>query len=153
MAQVLGAELGDSLAAIAPIASYAICTPDGGKEQRIEPKTPINVLMLFGGKDPNVPLAGGPTEKSGGKLTIGSAEDVTKIWTELNKCGEGERKGAQADPAVTIDFECKETKKRVLTVINRRAGHQIPERVGRKPTMDLVARFLEASFLPRKKKK
>jgi polyhydroxybutyrate depolymerase len=150
MTQVLGSALGDTLAGIAVIGGMSICQREGGEEERIpEPKEPISAIMLFGAKDPALNIEGGKTE---GGLTTGSVKDMTAIWTKVDKCGDPNERGKETDAAITIDHKCDETGKRVLTVILNRTGHSIPEKVGNKPTMELIGRFLEGSFRKRAEK-
>ncbi len=147
MTQVLGSELGDRLAAIVSIAGMSICQLDGKEEERIAPpKEPMNALMFFGKTDPGLPIEGGPTTKSDGKMSTGSLEAMTKIWTDAAQCGKPDKKGKDTDGAITIDYQCDKTGKHVLSVILNKYGSEIPKKVGRKKSMSFISRFLEGTF-------
>ncbi|MFN8573474.1 MAG: PHB depolymerase family esterase [Gemmatimonadaceae bacterium] len=79
LANVLGAHLGDRLAAIAPVA--------GGIGQEVvptfRPTHPVNVLIVQGTEDPLVPYAGGGVFRGRRGTTI-SSDSVVAIWRRVD---------------------------------------------------------------------
>lgn len=140
MTQRLGAELEGELAAIVSVAGSSICRREGGEKESVTPKGPMSALLFFGRKDPSIPVDGG---KNAEGLEVGSVADMTKLWTDAASCeAGGEKKGRPDDPVATLHHQCPKTGREVLTIILNKAGHEMPSRVGNKPAMDLVVRFL-----------
>ncbi|MFA6095095.1 MAG: PHB depolymerase family esterase [Candidatus Paceibacterota bacterium] len=83
MANRLGCNLSEKIAAIAPVA--------GALEDACHPTRPIPVMLINGTNDLCHPYEGGQAECAKGILTfkihhIQSAHEITRTWTSLNKC-------------------------------------------------------------------
>jgi polyhydroxybutyrate depolymerase len=85
MAQRIGCDLADKVAAIAPIAGPLMdptCTP----------KRPMPVMMLHGTGDKFIPYDGGGNFKGAGAThPFPSAPETVKEWMKINRCGEESR--------------------------------------------------------------
>ena len=81
MTHLLGIELADRLAAIAPVAGKAWL--------KTAPRRPVPVLFLVGDKDPLTPLQGGAVRLPwGGTQQYPPARDLPKSWARLDRCAE-----------------------------------------------------------------
>jgi len=81
MSQRLAAELGDRIAAIAPVV--------GGMAPRVRdhfaPPGPVSVLVMNGTDDPLVPYQGGAVARDRGQ-TI-PVPEIVRLWVRHNRCG------------------------------------------------------------------
>lgn len=80
MSQRLAVELGDRIAAIAPVA--AGMAP--GLRDRFAPRGVLSVLVLNGTEDRLVPYQGGPVARNRGQ-TI-STPEIVRLWVAHNRC-------------------------------------------------------------------
>lgn len=92
MAYRLGCELGDRLAAIAPVAGN-MADPSGSvRAVACHPDRALSVLAVNGAGDPEIPIAGGPSHVLREGITYAPLDAVIGRWRELDGC---------AGPAVT----------------------------------------------------
>lgn len=118
MVHLLGCELSDRIAAIAPVGA-----PLGVR--RCEPERPISVLYFHGTADENAPYDGGVGDNSVSKTEFMSAESCTRGWVE--------RVGADSEPveertngeATITTYRSKDGTEVVLVSING-MGHTWP---------------------------
>lgn len=75
----LAAELGDRIAAIAPVAA--------GMAESVTPKEPVSVLLMNGTEDPLVPYPGGAMGLRNRESRIVGAEAIVEMWAKVNGCG------------------------------------------------------------------
>ena len=80
MAQRLGCELADKIAAIVPV----VATLSTNQATTCAPSRPLPILYVLGENDPLVPYDGGTVR--GGRGTILSATDSLAAWAKLDGC-------------------------------------------------------------------
>jgi polyhydroxybutyrate depolymerase len=80
MAQRLGCDLSDKIAAIAPVAGTL------GTGVRCSPALPVSVMEVHGTADPLVPYDGGEMTGRGGTSTIVSVASTVDRWRTINGC-------------------------------------------------------------------
>jgi polyhydroxybutyrate depolymerase len=80
MANRLGCDLSEKIAAISPVAGTL------GTQVRCSPELPVAVMAVHGTDDPLVPFAGGQMRGRGGTSTILSVGQVVDLWRGINGC-------------------------------------------------------------------
>jgi polyhydroxybutyrate depolymerase len=92
LAHLLGARLGDKLAAIAAVGG-GIAEP---LAPQFRPAAPLSVLIIHGTKDPMVPYDGGDVDYGGYGRIVSTAETV-RLWTTALAPGAKPEKGTLPD--------------------------------------------------------
>jgi polyhydroxybutyrate depolymerase len=100
-----GAEHGERLAAIAPLAGPIGGRPDDDEPiQRIQaPATGLPVIMFHGWADESVPYAGGFAGGGDDGRSYLSARDGASFWAEGNGCASGPQRSELYSGRVTLD--------------------------------------------------
>jgi polyhydroxybutyrate depolymerase len=115
MTHRLACELGDEIAAAAPVAA----TLSENTANACHPAKPVSIAMIMGAKDPLVPIEGGALGRNGARGKILSFQATADKWSTLDGCTGKANKSEIADSAndgTTIH---------VKTIANCKAGSEV----------------------------
>ncbi len=145
MAHRLGRELSDLIAAIAPVAGGMF-----GDEK--QPARPVSALLINGGQDTLVPVAGGKSSLDRKRIfkafdaPLAPASFAVHYWTGADGCASGPVQEGDVDRRVAVDrYEgCREQTEVVFTLVEE-IGHAWPGGAGGRRENDGSASTLDAT--------
>lgn len=121
MSYTAAAELGDRIAAIAPVAgTIGIMGADGARHQIAHPKHPVSVLAIHGKKDELVPFAGG------GLANFLPVEEAVLFWAKANACAPAPSVETVDEGIVRRRWTGRRNGTEVQLVVLENAGHEWP---------------------------